>query len=94
MNELIIIALASFLIAGVGLYSGFGLATLLMPVFALFFPLSTSIAATAIVHLITNVFKLTLFYKNINWSIVVRFGIPALITSFLGSLLLTNIPQN
>ena len=94
MNELIIIALASFLIAGVGLYSGFGLATLLMPIFALFFPLSTSIAATAIVHLVTNVFKLTLFYKNINWSVVARFGIPALITSFLGSLLLTNISQN
>jgi uncharacterized membrane protein YfcA len=94
MTEQIIIALASFLIAGIGLYSGFGLATLLMPIFALFFPLSTSIAATAIVHLVTNIFKLTLFYKNINWSIVARFGIPALITSFLGSLLLTNISQN
>jgi uncharacterized membrane protein YfcA len=94
MNELIIIALASFLIAGVGLYSGFGLATLLMPIFALFFPLSTSIAATAIVHLVTNVFKLTLFYKFINWAVVARFGIPAVITSFIGSLLLTNISQN
>jgi len=94
MNELIIIALASFLIAGVGLYSGFGLATLLMPIFALFFPLSTSIAATAIVHLVTNVFKLTLFYKFINWSVVARFGTPALVTSFIGSLLLTNISQN
>ena len=94
MNELIIIALASFLIAGIGVYSGFGLATLLMPIFALFFPLSTSIAATAIVHLVTNVFKLTLFYKFINWSIVARFGIPALITSYIGSLLLTNISQN
>ena len=94
MNELIIIALASFLIAGIGVYSGFGLATLLMPIFTLFFPLSTSIAATAIVHLVTNIFKLTLFYKFINWSIVARFGIPALITSYIGSLLLTNISQN
>ena len=42
------------------LFSGFGLSTLLMPAFALFFPLEAAIAMTAVVHLANNVFKLAL----------------------------------
>ncbi len=91
MNELIIIGLASFLIAGIVLYSGFGLSTLLLPVFALFFPLPLAIAAAAIVHLISNLFKFTLFYRNINWPTVFKFGVPAMFAAILGSLLLSTI---
>jgi len=43
------------------LLSGFGLGTLLLPVFALFFPLPVAIAATALVHLANNFFKLMCF---------------------------------
>lgn len=72
-------------------FSGFGLGTLLMPVFALFFDLPTAIALTAIVHLLNNVFKLALVYKHVNYKIVVQFGFPALIASFLGAWLLGKI---
>ncbi|SVB47730.1 uncharacterized protein METZ01_LOCUS200584, partial [marine metagenome] len=36
--DYLIVAIAALLVAGLALYSGFGLGTLLMPVFALFFP--------------------------------------------------------
>ena len=44
-NNLVLIALASFVISAIVLYSGFGLSTLLLPIFALFFPLPAAIAA-------------------------------------------------
>lgn len=56
MDYLIISAVA-FVVSGVTLFSGFGLGTVLMPTFALFFPLPVAIAATAVVHLANNVFK-------------------------------------
>lgn len=40
---------------------GFGLATLLMPIVAIFFPVVTAISLTAFVHLLNNLFKLTTF---------------------------------
>lgn len=69
-------------------FSGFGLGTILMPVFALFFNLKTAIALTAIVHLLNNLFKLLLVYKSINYKLVFKFGLPALLASFVGAYLL------
>mgnify|MGYP001819349866 CR=1 FL=1 len=46
-----VVALASFLAAGLTMYSGFGLGTLMLPVFALFFPVEMAVVATALVHL-------------------------------------------
>ena len=58
--EYLIVSLAAILVATLTLFSGFGLGTLLMPVFALFFPLETAVAATALVHLANGLFKLAL----------------------------------
>ena len=90
-NNLVLIAVASFVISAIVLYSGFGLSTLLMPVFAIFFPLPVAIAAAAVVHLVSNLFKFALFYKRIDWPTVFKFGIPAMFAAVIGSLLLTNI---
>lgn len=70
------------------LFSGFGLGTLLMPVFALFFPLDLAIAMTGVVHLFNNMFKLSLLGKSANRDIVLRFGIPAIVCAFVGAYLL------
>ncbi len=45
------VAVASLVVAALTLVSGFGLGSLLMPVFALFFPLEVAVGATAVVHL-------------------------------------------
>jgi hypothetical protein len=52
-------AFASFLT----FYSGFGLGTILLPVFALFFPVELAVGLTGIVHLLNNLFKLLLVGK-------------------------------
>lgn len=66
-------------------FSGFGLGTLLTPAFAIFFPIDISIALTAVVHLLNNLFKVVLIGKQADRRILVRFGVPALLASFLGA---------
>jgi uncharacterized membrane protein YfcA len=78
-------ALAAFCTAGLTFFSGFGLGTILLPVFALFFPLEAAIGLTAVVHLANNLFKLALVGKYANIGVVLRFGLPALAAAFLGA---------
>ena len=91
--ELVIIGLAAGLASALTLFSGFGLGTVLMPVFALFFPVPLAIAATAVVHFANNLFKLGLLARQADWRVVVRFGIPAALAAFVGALLLDRFDQ-
>ncbi|GAB4339479.1 MAG: hypothetical protein Kow0010_27570 [Dehalococcoidia bacterium] len=58
--KFILLPILAALVAAVALLSGFGLGTVLMPAFALFFPIEVAIAATGVVHLSNNLFKLVL----------------------------------
>jgi uncharacterized membrane protein YfcA len=75
--------------SGLTLFSGFGLGTILTPVFALFFPIELAIIMTAIVHFLNNIFKLGLLGKFADKKIVLLFGIPSIIAAFLGAWVLT-----
>ncbi len=83
--EFIIICLAAVLTSGLTLFSGFGLGTLLMPVFAIFFPLDVAVAMTAIVHFANNIFKLILLGKHADKTAVLHFGLPAILAAFIGA---------
>jgi len=83
-----IICTVALLVSALTLFSGFGLGTLLMPAFALFFPVEVAIAATAIVHLANNLFKVGLVGRKANAGVVLRFALPAAITAMIGALLL------
>ena len=91
--EFLLVGIITLLGAGLTLFSGFGLGTLLMPVFAVFFPLEIAIALTAIVHFSNNLIKLGFFYKNINRKILLTFGIPSVIASFAGAFVLTQLTE-
>lgn len=83
--ELVLIGLAALLTSGLTLFSGFGLGTVLMPVFALFFPLPLAIAATAMVHFANNLFKFGLMARQADWPVVAKFSVPAAITAIFGA---------
>ena len=72
-------------------FSGFGLGTILMPVFALFFPVEIAVAVTAIVHLANNLFKGVLIWKHIDIRVVTWFAVPAAAAAFAGALLLNRL---
>lgn len=93
--EYFLISLVALTGSGLTLFSGFGLGTILLPVFALFFPIEVAVALTAIVHFLNNIFKLALLGKYADKSVVLLFGIPALIAAFLGAkalLLFAHLP--
>jgi uncharacterized membrane protein YfcA len=91
MAEIIIISIAAFLTSILTFFSGFGLGTILMPVFALFFPVEVAIALTGVVHFSNNLFKMALVGKHTNKQVLLRFGIPAIFASFAGAWLLMQI---
>lgn len=86
MIEYLVVASAALLVAALTLFSGFGLGTLLMPVLAIFFPVPVAVAATAVVHLANNLFKLVLVGRGADWAVVVRFAIPAALAAIVGAL--------
>lgn len=86
--EIFLVAGVAFIASLLTFFSGFGLGTLLMPVIALFFPLPIAIAITAIVHFSNNLLKFFLLVKHSNVSILLRFGIPAVLFALLGAVCL------
>lgn len=88
MTAHLAVAAAALFAAGLTLYSGFGLGTLLLPVFALFFPPAVAVAATAVVHGANNLFKIALVGRWADRSIVVQFGLPGIIAALAGASLL------
>jgi len=88
MAELIVLCVSAFLTSLLTFFSGFGLGTILLPVFAIFFPVEVAIALTGVVHFLNNLFKLSLLGLNADREVVLRFGIPAFIAAFAGAWLL------
>jgi uncharacterized membrane protein YfcA len=86
--DYLIVAVSALFVAGLTLFSGFGLGSLLLPVVALFFSLEIAVAATAVIHLANNLFKLVLVARYANWPVVLRFGAPAVPGAFSGAVLL------
>ena len=89
--EYVLICFVAFLASVLTFFSGFGLGTILLPVFALFFPIEVAIALTGVVHFFNNMFKLGLVGKSANKKVLLYFGIPAVIAAFIGAYILINI---
>lgn len=89
--EIIILSVAAFGVALLTFFSGFGLGTILTPLFMVFFPVDLAIALTGVVHFFNNIFKLILIGKKANREVMLRFGIPAVIAAFAGAWLLLQI---
>lgn len=89
--EYLLIPLVALVASLLTFFSGFGLGTLLTPVFAIFFPIELAIGLTAIVHLLNGLFKLSLVGRFASKSILIRFGIPAILAAVLGAWVLSKV---
>lgn len=91
--EIFLICIVAFVAAILTFFSGFGLGTILTPVFMAFFPVELAIALTGVVHFFNNLFKIILVGKNADKKVLIRFGITAVIFAFLGAWVLFLIPD-
>lgn len=89
--EIIAVSIAAFAAAILTFFSGFGLGTILTPVFMLFFPVEVAVGLTGVVHFFNNIFKLLLVGGKADRQVVIRFGVPAVIAAFFGSWLLFSL---
>lgn len=89
--EFALVPVVAFAASLLTLFSGFGLGTLLLPAFAVFFPTPLAIAMTAVVHLLNNLFKLGLLARDADWRMVLRFGGPSVAGALLGAMLLERV---
>jgi uncharacterized protein len=84
-----LVIIVPFFASIITFFSGFGLSTILLPAFTILFGVEVAIAATAIVHFLNNMFKIFLVGKKAEISIVLKFGVPAVLAAFFGAWLLT-----
>ena len=91
--EAVLVLAVALAASALTLVSGFGLGTLLLPAFALVFPLEVAVGATAVVHLANNLWKGGLLWRSADRGVVLRFGAPALLAAFAGAALLLLIPE-
>jgi len=89
--EIIVLTLVAFFTAILTFFSGFGLGTILMPVFAIFFPVEIAIALTGVVHFSSNIYKVILVGKKAGKEVLLSFGIPAIFAALVGAWLLLKI---
>ncbi|MCI0469458.1 MAG: sulfite exporter TauE/SafE family protein [Nitrospirae bacterium] len=85
--NILIPILAAFVSAALTLMTGFGLGTILTPVFLIFYDVKIAILIVAIVHLLNSLLKVSLFSKHISMDILRRFGILTLVGAFIGAFL-------
>ena len=86
--EYLVVCAVAVIVSGLTLFSGFGLETVLMPAFALFFPVPVAVAATAVVHLANNLFKAAWVGRKADGSVVARFALPGAAAAMVGAMLL------
>lgn len=89
--SIVIIPLTALLASILTFFTGFGLGTILLPVFSIYYDPTIAVGLTAIVHFLNNSFKIGLVYKNINRNVVLKFGMPSLIAALGGAFLLKSL---
>lgn len=92
--ELVLLPLISLLISGLTFFTGFGLGSLLLPLFIWKFGAESAVPMVATVHLLNSCYKVFLTYKQANQEILLKFGIPALVSAATGAWLLVRISEH
>lgn len=90
--EILLILVIVIIASGIGTMTGFGTSTIMIPVLLLFYPVPQTLFFVGIIHFFGNVWKLLLFRKEVRWKLILSFGIPGIVATYLGASLVFNVP--
>lgn len=90
----ILFFLAAFLAEVVGTIAGFGSSTVFLPLALLFFDFKTALVLVAIFHIFGNIGRISFFRHGLERRILLIFGVPSVVLTLMGALLVVYIPQN
>ena len=86
--QLVILFIVLALISEVaGTVGGFGSSAFFVPIAGFFFDFHTVLAITAVFHVFSNISKLILFRKTVNYRLVLLAGIPGILMVITGAVL-------
>jgi len=91
--DIALIALLTFLATMVGTLTGFGTSTIMVPVMVSFFPLSQTLFFVGIIHWFGDIWKMALFREGLRWTLILKFGVPGILATVLGGLLVFRIAE-
>jgi uncharacterized membrane protein YfcA len=77
----------------VGTMAGFGSSTIFLPLALLFVDFKTAIILVAIFHLFGNLSRIIFFRQGFDKKIILQFGVPSILFSLLGALMIGVLPQ-
>jgi|SRR3990167_4789345 len=92
--EIIFLVLLTFVATAVGTITSFGSATIMVPTLSLFYNFNPVLLFTGVIHALGNIGKIVFFKSGIKWRLILLFGVPGILLSYLGSLLIPVLPTN
>lgn len=84
----------AFLSEVIGTIAGFGSSTILLPLALFFFDFQTALVIVAFMHIFGNISRVNFFKKGLDIKILLNFGLPSIIFTIVGALLVSFISQN
>jgi len=81
----------SYFAAAAATIAGFGSSTLLIPVALMFMDVKTGVFLVACFHLFNNLFKIRIFWRQIDRQTFLLFGVPSIIFAFLGAVFINRV---
>jgi len=92
--EFVLIIVLTFFASAIGASTGFGLSTIMIPVLSFFLPFSVTLLFVGIVHWFLDIWKMIFFKKGFDLKLVLMFGIPGIVVSFLAAKLPLSLDES
>ncbi|MEX2054463.1 MAG: sulfite exporter TauE/SafE family protein [Candidatus Colwellbacteria bacterium] len=91
--EIIYVTILTIIAGGIGTLTGFGTSTIMVPVLLLFFPLAPTLLLVGIIHWFGDIWKIVLFRQGVRWRLIMLFGVPGVLLTFLGARLVFSVSE-
>lgn len=92
--DIALITLLSLIAGGIGTLTGFGTATIMVPALLLAYSLPETLLLSGVVHWFGNLWKIGFFWSGVRWRLILSFGIPGLILTWVGASLVYQLDTN
>jgi len=90
----ILFFLAAFASEVIGTMAGFGSSTVFLPLALLFVDFQIALVLVAFLHIFGNIGRISFFRHGLDKALIIKFGIPSVILTIIGALLVSHIPQD
>lgn len=86
--------ISAFLAEVIGTIAGFGSSTIFLPLALFFVDFKTALILVAFFHVFGNLGRITFFRHGLDKKLILLFGVPSVIVTVLGALLVNYTPQD